>query len=123
MTMTAVLSVREFLKGCTCIVIIIIVVIVNLLFLMLMLYFVRVDWLHRGSREMFGTVVENRIYLLIDMSASMQAHIQFVKDKIFLLMQVRIISLLICHYIVQFEIMALYEKRKHGKWPSTSLSS
>ena len=38
---------------------------------------------------MFGTVVEDVIYLLIDTSLSMQHHMTFVKDKIFLLFQVQ----------------------------------
>ena len=47
----------------------------------------RIDWLQQGSRELFGTVIEDQIYFLIDTSASMQPHIQFVKDKLFILMQ------------------------------------
>ena len=48
----------------------------------------RIDWLQQGSRELFGTVIEDQIYILIDTSASMNPHIQFVKDKVFVLMQV-----------------------------------
>ena len=48
----------------------------------------RIDWLKQGSRELFGTVVESQIYILIDTSASMQASIEFVKDKLLCLMQV-----------------------------------
>lgn len=48
----------------------------------------RIDWLQQGSRELFGTVIEDQIYFLIDTSASMGPHIQFVKDKLFVLMQV-----------------------------------
>ncbi|CAD5114251.1 DgyrCDS3392 [Dimorphilus gyrociliatus] len=47
----------------------------------------RIDWLQQGSRELFGTVIEDQIYFLIDTSASMAPHIQFVKDKLFVLMQ------------------------------------
>ncbi|ELT91033.1 hypothetical protein CAPTEDRAFT_168755 [Capitella teleta] len=47
----------------------------------------RVDWLSQGSRELFGTVIEDQVYFLIDTSSSMQPHIQFVKDKLFVLMQ------------------------------------
>ena len=47
-----------------------------------------IDWLQQGSRELFGTVIENKIYFLIDTSASMATNIQFVKDKLFTLMQV-----------------------------------
>lgn len=42
----------------------------------------------RGSREIFGTVIEDDVYLLIDTSLSMQLHMPFVKEKIQLLMQV-----------------------------------
>jgi len=48
----------------------------------------RIDWLQQGSRELFGTVIEDQIYILVDTSASMAPHIQFVKDKLFVLMQV-----------------------------------
>jgi hypothetical protein len=47
-----------------------------------------IDWLSQGSRELFGTVIEDQVYFLIDTSSSMQPHIQFVKDKLFVLMQV-----------------------------------
>nr|KAG5692191.1 hypothetical protein BaRGS_008737 [Batillaria attramentaria] len=47
----------------------------------------RIDWLKQGSRALFGTVVEEEIYILIDTSASMQHHIQFVKERLFVLMQ------------------------------------
>ena len=48
----------------------------------------RIDWLKQGSRALFGTVVEDEIYILIDTSASMQHSIQFVKERLFVLMQV-----------------------------------
>ena len=51
-------------------------------------FFYRIDWLQQGSRELFGTVIEDQIYILIDTSASMAPHIQFLKDKLFVLMQV-----------------------------------
>ena len=47
-----------------------------------------IQWLQRGSREIFGTVVEDVVYLLIDTSLSMQHHFSFVKEKISLLFQV-----------------------------------
>ena len=43
----------------------------------------------QGSREIFGTVIEDKIYFLIDTSASMAPHMEFVKDKLFVLMQVK----------------------------------
>jgi len=48
----------------------------------------RIKWLQRGSREVFGTVIEDVIYLLIDTSLSMQHHMPFVKDKVYYLFQV-----------------------------------
>ena len=48
----------------------------------------RIDWLQQGSRELFGTVIEEQMYFLLDTSSSMAPHIQFVKDKMFVLMQV-----------------------------------
>ncbi|KAL3878601.1 hypothetical protein ACJMK2_030937 [Sinanodonta woodiana] len=47
----------------------------------------RIDWLNQGSRALFGTVIEEQIYILIDTSESMVPSIQYVKDKLFLLMQ------------------------------------
>lgn len=50
----------------------------------------RIDWLNQGSRALFGTLIEDQIYILIDTSESMVPSIQYVKDKLFLLMQVTI---------------------------------
>ncbi|XP_053399868.1 von Willebrand factor A domain-containing protein 3B-like isoform X2 [Mercenaria mercenaria] len=47
----------------------------------------RVDWLNQGSRSLFGTLIEDQIYIVIDTSESMVPSIQYVKDKLFLLMQ------------------------------------
>ncbi|XP_064636642.1 von Willebrand factor A domain-containing protein 3B-like isoform X2 [Lineus longissimus] len=47
----------------------------------------RIDWLQQGSRALFGTVIEDDIVFLIDTSSSMEPSIQFVKDKIYTLMQ------------------------------------
>ncbi|RUS89184.1 hypothetical protein EGW08_003063, partial [Elysia chlorotica] len=47
----------------------------------------RIDWLNQGSRALFGTLVEDMIYILIDTSASMQPSLGFVKQKLFVLMQ------------------------------------
>lgn len=52
------------------------------------LYEKRIDWLSRGSRELFGTVIENNICILIDTSQSMQLSLDFVKRKLGVLMQV-----------------------------------
>lgn len=48
----------------------------------------RLNWLKRGSRAVFGTIVEDHVYLLIDTSESMLPHMQFLKDRIYLLLQV-----------------------------------
>ena len=48
----------------------------------------RLDWLHQGSRELFGTIVEDQVYILIDASNSMENHMGLVKEKMFRLMQV-----------------------------------
>ncbi|KAL8616726.1 hypothetical protein ACOMHN_017764 [Nucella lapillus] len=45
------------------------------------------DWLQQGSRALFGTVVEEEIYILLDTSASMQHSIHFVKERLLVLMQ------------------------------------
>ncbi|KAK1167593.1 hypothetical protein AOXY_G10303 [Acipenser oxyrinchus oxyrinchus] len=47
----------------------------------------RLDWLQTGSRELFGTVLEDQVYILIDTSESMKDKLPTVKDKIFQLMQ------------------------------------
>ncbi|KAJ8298494.1 hypothetical protein KUTeg_025025 [Tegillarca granosa] len=47
----------------------------------------RIDWLNQGSRALFGTVIEDQIYIIIDTSASMLPSIQFLKEKLFVLMQ------------------------------------
>ncbi|CAH1267973.1 VWA3A [Branchiostoma lanceolatum] len=47
----------------------------------------RIDWLREGSRELFGTVIEEQVYLLIDTSESMRDRLPFVKEKLFQLMQ------------------------------------
>ncbi|XP_066919600.1 von Willebrand factor A domain-containing protein 3B-like [Clytia hemisphaerica] len=42
----------------------------------------RLDWLQRGSRELFGTIIENKVLILIDTSASMAVKIDIVKRKL-----------------------------------------
>lgn len=49
----------------------------------------RLTWLRKGSRDLFGTIVEKNIYILIDTSVSMKNHLEFVKDKLRLLIKVR----------------------------------
>ncbi len=53
------------------------------------MYKKRIEWLSRGSRELFGTIVERNMYILIDTSQSMHMGLDFVKQKLLLLMQVR----------------------------------
>lgn len=52
------------------------------------IFYFRIDWLNQGSRALFGTVIEDQIYIIIDTSASMLPSIQFLKEKLFVLMQV-----------------------------------
>ncbi|UJR25800.1 hypothetical protein I4U23_007150 [Adineta vaga] len=52
----------------------------------------RLAWLRKGSRDLFGTIVEKNIYILIDTSVSMQNHLDFVKDKLRLLIQDQLFS-------------------------------
>ncbi|EMP32473.1 von Willebrand factor A domain-containing protein 3B [Chelonia mydas] len=47
----------------------------------------RVKWLQRGSRGLFGNVLEDHIYILIDTSQSMRDKLPLVKEKIFQLIQ------------------------------------
>ncbi|XP_074651656.1 von Willebrand factor A domain-containing protein 3B-like [Tubulanus polymorphus] len=47
----------------------------------------RIDWLQQGSRALFGTVIEEQIYIIVDTSGSMEPSMDFVKDKMYILMQ------------------------------------
>lgn len=49
----------------------------------------RLGWLRQGSRELFGTLLEERIVVVIDTSASMKDRLELVKEKIKQLIQVR----------------------------------
>ena len=49
----------------------------------------RLGWLKRGSRELFGTLLEDRVVLVIDTSSSMKDRLELVKDKIQELIEVR----------------------------------
>lgn len=48
----------------------------------------RIKWLQQGSRELFGNVFEDDVYILIDTSQSMKDKLPLVKEKIFQLIQV-----------------------------------
>jgi hypothetical protein len=63
----------------------------------------RIDWLSKGSRELFGTVIENNICILIDTSQSMQMSLDFVKRKLAILMNVN--NFLIIFYNHLFQIL------------------
>ncbi|TGZ73462.1 hypothetical protein CRM22_001499 [Opisthorchis felineus] len=47
----------------------------------------RIDWLCRGSRELFGTITEDNVCIVIDTSTSMSPSINFVKQKFLLLLE------------------------------------
>ncbi|XP_016155190.1 PREDICTED: von Willebrand factor A domain-containing protein 3B isoform X2 [Ficedula albicollis] len=47
----------------------------------------RIKWLQQGSRGLFGNMFEDDIYILIDISQSMNSKLPLVKEKIFQLMQ------------------------------------
>ncbi|CAF3863314.1 unnamed protein product, partial [Adineta steineri] len=46
----------------------------------------------KDSRDLFGTIVEKNIYILIDSSISMRNHLDFVKEKLRLLIQDQLFS-------------------------------
>ena len=41
----------------------------------------RLDWLKRGSRQLFGTLLEKKIAVIIDTSSSMRDHLDLVRSK------------------------------------------
>ena len=47
----------------------------------------RVVWLRQGTREVFGTILESNIYILIDTSSSMVNYIDFVKERLEILVK------------------------------------
>ena len=49
----------------------------------------RLGWLKQGSRELFGTLLEDRLVVVIDTSASMKDRLELVKTKIQQLIEVR----------------------------------
>ena len=48
----------------------------------------RLSWLKKGSRELFGTLLEDRLVVVIDTSASMKDRLELVKTKIQQLIEV-----------------------------------
>ena len=49
----------------------------------------RLAWLKQGSRELFGTLLEERLVVVIDTSSSMKDRLDLVKAKIQQLIMVR----------------------------------
>ena len=47
----------------------------------------RMSWLRRGSRELFGTILEDCVALVVDTSSSMELHLPLVKHKFVQLVQ------------------------------------
>ncbi|XP_073520664.1 von Willebrand factor A domain-containing protein 3B isoform X2 [Phyllobates terribilis] len=47
----------------------------------------RVQWLQNGSRELFGSILEDQVYILIDTSHSMKDKLFLLKEKILQLLQ------------------------------------
>nr|XP_039272786.1 von Willebrand factor A domain-containing protein 3B-like isoform X1 [Styela clava] len=47
----------------------------------------RIDWLQQGSREVFGSILEERIYFVIDTSHSMGENLPVLKEKLMQLFQ------------------------------------
>eukprot|EP00795_Rhopilema_esculentum_P000270 gene270-9918_t len=47
----------------------------------------RMEWLQQGSRELFGTIVEDQVAILIDTSSSIASRLFLIKDKLYRLMQ------------------------------------
>ena len=50
--------------------------------------FIRIHWLKQGSKEVFGTILEEQVYILIDASKSMKDKLEVLKQKLFQLLQV-----------------------------------
>ncbi|XP_051857171.1 von Willebrand factor A domain-containing protein 3A [Antechinus flavipes] len=48
-------------------------------------YITRIQWLLTGSRRLFGTILENRVCVMIDLSESMGLHLQQLKKELNLL--------------------------------------
>ncbi|KAL2089979.1 hypothetical protein ACEWY4_014667 [Coilia grayii] len=42
----------------------------------------RIEWLREGSRVLFGNILEEQVYLLLDTSESMRCHLPWVKEKV-----------------------------------------
>lgn len=49
----------------------------------------RVAWLKKGSRQLFGTLLESRVVIVIDTSSSVKERLSLIKTKVEELLQVR----------------------------------
>ena len=52
----------------------------------------RLSWLKEGSRELFGTLLEERLVVVVDTSSSMKDRLELVKCKTQQLIQVGVYS-------------------------------
>ena len=59
-------------------------------FILIVIYsiYIRIHWLKQGSKEVFGTILEENVYILIDASKSMKDKLPVLKQKLFQLLQV-----------------------------------
>ena len=49
----------------------------------------RLQWLKNGSRQVFGTLLEERVVIAIDSSSSLKERLNLIKSKVKELLQVR----------------------------------
>lgn len=49
----------------------------------------RLEWLKKGSRQVFGTLLESKVVIAIDSSASLKDRLNLIKSKVQELLQVR----------------------------------
>lgn len=59
---------------------------------MLERYRQRLEWLQKGSRELFGTIIEDRAVILIDTSSSMESRLPVVKEKLLKLFKEQLVN-------------------------------
>ena len=50
----------------------------------------RLAWLREGSRELFGTLLEDKIVVIIDTSSSLKERLELIKEKVQQLIEVRL---------------------------------
>lgn len=48
----------------------------------------RLQWLKKGSRQLFGTLLESRVVIIIDTSSSVKERLDLIKNKVEELLQV-----------------------------------